>query len=398
MAAVHRRRGHSHPDPAVGALDGEWSRLLARRAGACRGQTSVVLGTDAAQVEFLSGLWRGFAEREAGTYSPLYSAIARTVADDPGLLGRIIEDVPRAGHLPIALLAAVHDLVLRGTDHQLGEAYQHQETAAAPGLFVGFCDTHWEALVDLLRRRRVQTNECGRSAPIALALAKVIDAVGPLTALVDAGASAGLNLLYDRFCLDYGPLGILGDPTSAVHARCDVTASGYRLPDTAPTIPQRIGLDRAPIDVSDDDDRRWLLACVWPDTGRLERTAAALRIAAADPPDVRRGDMIADLASTIDTVPASGPVCVMTSWAVGYLSRPAREEFAAVLTEVGMRRPIVWLSLEMSGVVDSLDAPGDVGGFDIEPCVVGLTRFEHGARRADVLGLVHPHGRALRWL
>jgi hypothetical protein len=311
---------------------------------------------------------------------------------------RVIDDVPPAGHLPIALLAAVHDLVLRGTDHPLGEAYQRSSASEAPGLFVGFCDSHWEAIVDTLQHRRVQTNECGRAAPIALALAKVSDAVGPLTAVIDAGASAGLNLLYDRYHLDYGPLGTLGDPTSPVHVRCEVTATGYQLPTTLPSISQRIGIDREPIDVTDDDDRRWLLACVWPDTGRLERTAEALRIAATDPPDVRRGDMVVDLASLIETVPAVGAICVMTSWAAGYLSRPARDEFAAVLAEIGTRRSVVWLSLEMSGVVDTVNAPGDVSGFDIDPCVVGLTRFHDGAKHARVLGLVHPHGRTLRWL
>src|SRR5262249_39269042 len=100
--------------------------------------------------------------------------------------------------------------------------------------------------------------------------------------------------------------------------------------------------------------------------------------------------------STVDTVPGDGTVCVMTSWAAAYLPRPKREELAAVLAEI--RRPVVWLSLEMSGVVDTLDAPADVDGFDIGPCVVGLTRFDRGTSSARVLGLVPPHGRALRWL
>lgn len=190
----------------------------------------------------------------------------------------------------------------------------------------------------------------------------------------------------------------LGDPRSPVHVRCEVTADGYQLPASLPTIPTRIGIDRDPPDVTDDDDRRWLLACVWPDTGRLDRMAEALRIAALSPPDVRQGDMVAELASTIDTVAVDGTICVMTSWAAAYLSPPARDDFAAVLAEIGRHRPVVWLSLEMSGVVDMLDAPADVGSFEIEPCVVGLTRFHDGTRTARVLGLVHPHGRTLHWL
>src|SRR4051794_323741 len=226
--------------------------------------------TDSGRVALLAELWRRFAEHEAGPYSPLYAAIARAVADDERLLGGVIADAPPHAHLPITLLAAVHDLVLQGTDHPLAAAYASGATDVAPRLFVDFCDANWQAIVATLSRRRVQTNECGRSAPIALALAKVAEDVGQLAALIDAGASAGLNLLYDRFCLDYGALGVLGDPASPVRMTCQVTPPSGRLPAELPAIPHRIGLDREPIDVTSEDDRRWLLACVWPDTGRME--------------------------------------------------------------------------------------------------------------------------------
>jgi hypothetical protein len=289
--------------------------------------------------------------------------------------------------------------VLQGVDHPLADAYAAGPATAAPRHFIGLCDDQWPAIVDTMRHRRVQTNECGRSGPIALALTAVTDVVGPLALLVDAGASAGLNLLYDRYCLDYGVLGRLGDPASPVHVTCDVIAGGARLPEALPAIERRVGLDRDPIDVTDADDRRWLLACVWPDTGRSERTAAALRIAAEHPPVVQRGDMIDDLASTIDSLGVDdGPVCVMTSWAAGYLSPPARDDFAAVLTGIGMRRDVVWLSLEMAGVVDVPAAPDGAAMFGVEPSVVGLTRFRDGTRQGRVLGLVHPHGRAFQWV
>ena len=32
-----------------------------------------------------------------------------------------------------------------------------------------------------------------------------------------------------------------------------------------PRVVERVGLDRAPVDVNDDDAARWLVACVWPD-------------------------------------------------------------------------------------------------------------------------------------
>ena len=61
-------------------------------------------------------LWAQFAERECGTYSPLYAAIAWAVADDGDLLDLVVE-VPPAAHLPNVLLAAVHYLLLGGLSH-----------------------------------------------------------------------------------------------------------------------------------------------------------------------------------------------------------------------------------------------------------------------------------------
>ena len=348
--------------------------------------------------EFLTQMWRNFAEHEAGPYSPLYAAIGRTVAADPQLVERILEDFPPHAHMPIFFLAAVHDLVLRGTDDPLGRVYADHDVDAAPTAFLAFVDSHWDAIVDLLQRRRVQTNECGRSAVIALALAKAATLYGPPAVLLDAGASAGLNLLYDRFHLDYGVLGSLGEQASSVHVACEVRTPEYVLPPRVPAIATRIGIDREPIDVTNEDDRRWLLACVWPDTGRLERTADALDLAVSDPPDVRRGDMVTDVAPMIDALDGDGVVCVMTSWAAGYLSARERDALAASLDDVGTRREVWWLSLEGPGVVDLFDVPDTPGTFEVMPSVVGIARFHQGARDARALAHVHPHGHWLAWV
>ena len=104
-----------------------------------------------------------------------------------------------------------------------------------------------------------------------------------------------------------------------------------------------------------------------------------------------------DLASTIDTIDATGPVCVMTSWAAGYLSPRGRGALADVLDEVGTRREVLWLSLEAPGVVDLFDQPVHHGHFDIVPSVVGVVRFRKGKRDACALACVHPHGKSLEW-
>ena len=223
MAVAEQLGDDGRPDQTGATGDEDVHGALLARPVWTFGHILVSMETDEARVDFLSTLWSNFAEREAGPYSPLYAAIARAVAADRRLIARVIEDAPPAAHMPITLLAAVHDLVLREPSLPLAVAYNEGAVAIAPQRFVELCDVRWPDVVEVLQHRRVQTNECGRSAPIALALAKVTEAAGPLDGLVDAGASAGLNLLYDRFCLDYGAFGCLGNSSSAVRVACEVS-------------------------------------------------------------------------------------------------------------------------------------------------------------------------------
>lgn len=350
--------------------------------------------TTTEHLEELAAIWRHFADHEAGTYSPLYASITRSVAADAELLALVLDAPPHA-HYPLSLLAAAHDIVLRGIDHPLDAVYRGE--GGDPGAaFRDLCLAHREDVLALMAARRIQTNECGRSALIALGLAEVEARAGEVAAVVDAGTSAGLNLLFDRYHLDYGALGSRGDVSSGVHIPCEVRGRAT-LPPALPTVPVRVGLDREPIDATDPDAARWLLACTWPDTGRLERTAAALAIAAQDPPVIRQGDVVDDLAGAIEATGVDGLVCVVSSWVLGYLRGRDRGRFVDVLRDVSSRRPVAWLSFEGPGVVNLFDVPEVGGTWTNQPSVVGLTTFAGGSATSAAIARVHPHGSVIAW-
>ena len=346
----------------------------------------------------LAEVWRYFVDTETRGYSPIYTAIVSAMAEDEDVL-RLVLDAPPGSHYPLLLLAAVHDLVLAGDLPELAAVYRGDAPLdAAPALFRDAVLGRREQMASVLTTRFVQTNETGRAAPIALALAALAAITGDPAALVDAGASAGLNLLYDRYRLDFGD-DVLGDPDSTVLCQCAVDGiapAPVRLVD----VPVRVGLDRAPVDVTDPVAARWLLACTWPDTGRLERTAAALAIAAAAPPEVRTGDMVDGLGPLLSSLDVEGPVCVLTSWAASYLDGGQRTAFGEVLADAARERPVAWLSLEGPGIVRGVDAgapPSTWSG--TSSSVIGLTTFAPtGAVAARPLAHVHPHGRALAWV
>jgi hypothetical protein len=347
--------------------------------------------------EDLAARWLRFADQECRGYSPLYERISRAVAGDAELLA-LVQRAPPSSHQPNLLLAAVHSLLLAGLAHPLADVYGGSSSADPVPLFRDFCLTHREAVSVLLASRHTQTNECGRSAVIVPALSWVSERHGRALALVDVGASAGLNLLCDRYLLDYGPAGTTGPSDSPVRIDCRVVGGEPPIAARAPRFVERVGLDREPIDLDDADSARWLLACVWPDTGRMERTAAAIALARMVTPEVVRGDAVRDVTALLDGLPDDTVACVTTTWAFAYLGSEQRDAFIEQLALAGATRPIAWISAEAPGVVDFFSA-GEPPGHDLMlPSVLGVVVFDGGAGKPTMLGWVHPHGRWIDWV
>ena len=228
------------------------------------------------------------------------------------------------------LLAAVHYLLLGGLDHVLGAVYAGESDADLGPLFVDLCLRNRDA-PGVARHRAGEHQRggpvCGDRASAHRGGVAAECALGH----VDVGCSAGLNLLCDRYRLDYGPAGATGPDGAPVEIRCDVVGSPPIAP-ALPTISARIGLDRAPLDVHDPDQSRWQLACVWPDTGRLTRTRLALDEARRTPLELVRGDAVEDVGELIASLPRDATAVVTTTWVVAYFSPEQRTGFREALS------------------------------------------------------------------
>jgi len=346
---------------------------------------------DQIQKESLADYWRFFAETECKGYSPLYEAITTACANSDDVM-EFVSSLPSHAHQPNLLLAAMHERVLLGLEPELSVLYADNQVRGVGVVFVEAVLKARDRLQPILSTRFTQTNEIGRVAIIAPALAAISNRDN--FTLIDVGTSAGLTLRLDDCFIDYGSHGSLGPHDSKVRVKSDVLAG--HPPRRSIPIGRRIGIDRNILNPANEDDARWLLACVWPDTGRLDRTRAALELAVSRPSELVEGDAVETLSNLLSSV--QGPIVVTTTWVVAYMDIEYRARLSAELLAASQQRDIYWISAEAPGVVSHLPEvlPPQVEG--PLPSVVGLVTFTKGEiAEARILAHAHSHGSWIWW-
>ena len=308
--------------------------------------------------------YREFARLEARGRSAAYEELTEAMADDEAIVA-FVASLPREKRQPNLLLAAARYLL--GGPADIGRMRELVSRSPAE-------------LAEVMLARRTQTNEPARCAVLLPALAQLPQ---PL-ALIETGASAGLTLLPDRYSYDYAGHRLAGRDPGAPTLRCQPRGP-VPLPAAVPEIAWRAGLDLNPLDVTSDDDMRWLSCLVWPGEGdRATRLQAAIATARRDPPAVHRGDMLTDLPALAAQAPAGTTLVVVHTSVLCYVAPDRREEFAGIVADTGA----VWLTSEAPGIVPGtagLSGPDD----DVQHVV---------ARDGQAIGFADSHGTWLRWL
>jgi hypothetical protein len=320
--------------------------------------------------EEVSGRYLHFARDECHGYSPLYEHLALAVAEDPLLRGFVAE---QPDPQPNLFFAAVQHLT--GPEHM-----------PADGLaLTAFVRRNGDPIRALMRSRHTQTNEVGRCGALLLAMPE-----GPL-ALLELGSSAGLCLLLDRYRYDFGGVHV-GDPRSSVEIDCPVTGPAP-IPGVVPEVVWRMGIDRDPLDVRDADATAWLLSLVWADhPHRRRRLEAAIRLAQADPPAVRRGDLLDDLGPVLAEAPADARLVVFHTAVRPYVPAERWEDLNGALSEHSRQRDVTLVTFEGDGRTRLVEGAAGPHAFLLERIT-----FSAGSARTERLGKGHPHGGMVHW-
>ncbi|MEM9231881.1 MAG: DUF2332 family protein [Pseudomonadota bacterium] len=192
--------------------------------------------------------------------------------------------------VPLRLGGALHRLVRAGHAPALAALYPPAPTPSVEALCPVLdmvLESQSAAILEGLHHAP-QTNETGRAAALYAGLLSIAKRYPQPFELYEVGASAGLNLLPDRFGYRFGAHSY-GDPASPVQLAPTWTGP---VPDPAEIhVVARRGCDLNPLDLSDPKARERLLSFIWPDQpDRLARAEAAVSLAGDNAPVVDRAD------------------------------------------------------------------------------------------------------------
>ena len=324
--------------------------------------------------------------------SPFYGSLLERASKDAsegGPTWQLLESHerdPTESMLALRLMGSVHRLVLEGKAVELEPFYPSVGGIADP-------EHAWPKLRELLANQPgalirgltapVQTNEVGRSAALAAGFLLVAERTGLPLRLLEVGASAGLNLLWDRYFYSAGATSF-GPGDSPV---CFVDVYEGSLPplDARIEVAERRGCDKAPLDPCSERDQVTLTAYVWPDQQeRLRALRAALPIACAEGVRVERAAADEWIGERLaEQVPGTTTV-VYHSLVMQYLPDAARTSFRLAVERAGAKAseaaPLAWLRMEIGG--DEAD--------------VRLNLWPGGEE--EPIARAGYHGRPVRWL
>jgi hypothetical protein len=292
-----------------------------------------------------------------------------------------------ASAYPLRILGALHRLALDGKAPALAALFPTAGGMAAPDRVWGVAAQVLAEHVDEVTAsctRPPQTNEVGRAAVLLGGFLAVAAQVRRPLRLLELGASAGLNLMWDRYRVNAGGFR-WGDAAAALEL--PTAWQGPAPPLSAPVaVASRAACDLDPIDIARPEDRARLESYIWPDqVHRLTRLRAACRIAQAVPFRLDKADAADWLERETRVLPVGEATVVYHSIFRQYVPAGTRARLRAIMDSAGRRAtadaPLAWLALEIADLS--------------RPPELTLQLWPGGETRT--LATSHHHGEWVQW-
>jgi hypothetical protein len=331
--------------------------------------------------------------------SPFTAQLLMRAADDMeagGIVARLTSSWPghaRPDAVSLRLSGALHAAVLTGRDAALAAVYPHADHGWS-------MDRVWPLAEEFLRRDEEwvrafmtsppQTNETARATGLASAFMWLAEAMPQPFHMLELGASAGLNLNWDRFAYAYAPWG----RQAVTGPMMPTQVEGILPPWREIAIASRAACDQNPLDPASADDRLRLRAYIWADqAARMERLNAAMKLARETAVKVEKADAAAWVAARLAGDLPRGTSVVYHSVFLQYPPQEVRKAIVNAIEDAGARTRddarLAWVRFEPESVL--------TGDRTSTRYILDVVTWTDSQRVRTTLADVDPHGRTLRW-
>lgn len=253
--------------------------------------------------------------------------------------------------VPLQVAGALHALVLEGRSEELTAVFPPRAAATSDeGLWRAIHTAMSEHRDFILQRleQAPQTNEVRRAAILLPAFLTIAALTKFPLILSELGASAGLNLYFDRFAYRLGETE-WGDQNSSVQLA--PVWIGPEPPSVELEIVERAGCDVSPLDPSNPSDRVRLLSYIWADqSDRIAECKAALEIAQREPLSIAGADARDWVHARLGSMHVGATHVIFHTILWPYLSAESQKAIESAIRTAGeeasMRSPLAWLRFE----------------------------------------------------
>ncbi|KOS62207.1 DUF2332 domain-containing protein [Lysinibacillus agricola] len=293
----------------------------------------------------LSKQFRTFAKNECENSSPLYEHLANKIADDEELL-KVATFIPQGQPVPNLLLAGVQYLLSPSKD-DLVYFYPSLTTTTRPikevyPVFKAFVLSHSDELKALFQEKLVQTNEIRRCSYLYPMMTEIYERHKKPLALLEIGASAGLQLGMDQYNYCYNQQLHINNSNNAFVLSSE--NRGQPLPasiSNAPVVCKRVGIDLNPIDIHNEEELQWLQALIWPEhQERRLLLNQALPILKELDLQLIKGDAIKLIKDIVRDINEDAMLVVYHTHVANQIPLELRLELIEQLKEISMERPL----------------------------------------------------------
>ena len=297
---------------------------------------------------------------------------------------------PRSDFLALRLAGALQAAALTGRDPALAMAYPPRNT-------LWRMEEVWPIARTFLQRESnwvaqflkspPQTNETGRSIALLAGFLYFADQWDGPVDMLEIGASAGLNLIWDKFAYQT-------QTWSWGSQRSVLIETDWRGPvppsDAQPRIRSKAACDLNPLDIRILEERLRLRSYIWPDQpDRLARFDGAVDLALASAVDVERANAAEWLLEKLAARALDAATIVYHSVFLQYPPEDVRESIVRTIRDAGAaatsKAPLAWVRVEPEALID--------GVTDSKRFTIDLTVWPGGVRR--IIGYTDGHGRVI---